>query len=100
LLELLGNFDEYTAATVNATKNSTEDKYIAETVEAVEKGGRFSHANRKYYFCVTNIIQKINTNLFQHMVPPFQMNTPINIFYHLYLQRLNLFDSTQNGKDS
>ncbi len=46
LLELIGNLDEYTAAAIHATKKSTEDKYIEETVEAVENVGRFSHINR------------------------------------------------------
>ncbi|CAF5039162.1 unnamed protein product [Rotaria sp. Silwood1] len=45
LLELLGNLDEYTTAAVDATKKSTENKYIEETVEAVENVGRFSHTN-------------------------------------------------------
>ena len=36
LLELLGNLDEYTTAAVNATKKSTENKYIEETIEAHE----------------------------------------------------------------
>ncbi|CAF2818550.1 unnamed protein product [Rotaria sp. Silwood2] len=45
LLELLGNLDEYTTAAINATKKSTEEKYIAETIEAVENVGRFSHLN-------------------------------------------------------
>ena len=50
LLELLGNIDEYTTATNNATKKSTEDKYIEEDIEAVENVGRFSHIDSKYYF--------------------------------------------------
>ncbi|CAF4848503.1 unnamed protein product [Rotaria sp. Silwood1] len=45
LFELLGNLDEYTAAAINATKKSTEDKYIEETIEAVENVGRFSYIN-------------------------------------------------------
>jgi hypothetical protein len=49
LFELLGNLDEYTTTAINATKKSTEDKYIEETVEAVENVGRFSHINSKYY---------------------------------------------------
>ncbi|CAF1375645.1 unnamed protein product [Rotaria sordida] len=39
LFELLGNLDECTAAAINATKKSTEDKYIEETIEAVESVG-------------------------------------------------------------
>jgi len=50
LLELLGNIDEYTNAAINATKKSTEDKYIEEAIEAVENVGRFSHIDSKYYF--------------------------------------------------
>ena len=45
LFELLGNLDEYTTAAINATKKSTEDKYIEETIKAVENVGRFSHIN-------------------------------------------------------
>jgi hypothetical protein len=48
LLELLGNLDEYTTTANNATKKSTEDKYIEETIEAVENVGRFTNMNRKY----------------------------------------------------
>jgi hypothetical protein len=59
LLELLGNLDEYTAAAANATKKSAENKYIEETIEAVETVGRFAHINSKYYF---NVISKIETN--------------------------------------
>ena len=47
-LELLGNLDEHTAAAINATKSSTESKYIQETVEAVENVGRFSDTNGEY----------------------------------------------------
>ena len=52
-LELLGNLDEYTAAAINATKSSTESKYIQETVEAVENVGRFSDTNSKPSFHAT-----------------------------------------------
>ena len=48
LLELLGNLGEYTTAAIGATKKSTEDQYIEETVKAVENVGRFSHINSKY----------------------------------------------------
>ena len=47
LSELLDNISHYTTTGINATKKSTEDKYIEETIEAVEKVGRFSHINRK-----------------------------------------------------
>lgn len=59
LLELLGNLAEYTATAANATKKSTENKYIEETVEAVENVGRFTHTNSKCYF---NMINKIENN--------------------------------------
>lgn len=49
LFELLGNLDEYTTAAINATKKSTKDKYIEETIKAVESVGRFSHINGKHY---------------------------------------------------
>ena len=47
LLELLGNLDEYTNAAINATRKTTEDEYIEETIRAVEKVGRFSDVNCK-----------------------------------------------------
>jgi hypothetical protein len=52
LLELLGNLDEYTNAAINATRKTTEDKYIEETIQAVENVGRFSNVNCKYYFII------------------------------------------------
>lgn len=45
LSELLNNIDEYTITAINAGKKTTEDKYIQETIEAVEKVGRFSDIN-------------------------------------------------------
>ena len=47
LIQLIGSVDELTAAAINATKKSTENVYIRETVEAVEKVGRFNQTNRK-----------------------------------------------------
>jgi hypothetical protein len=47
LIQLIGSVDEFTAAAINATKKSTENVYIRETVEAVEKVGRFNRMNRK-----------------------------------------------------
>jgi hypothetical protein len=47
LIQLIGSVDEFTATAINATKKSTENVYIRETVEAVEKVGRFNHMNRK-----------------------------------------------------
>jgi len=47
LIQLIGSVDEFTAAAINATKKSTENVYIRETVEAVEKVGRFNHMDRK-----------------------------------------------------
>ncbi|CAF1484221.1 unnamed protein product, partial [Adineta steineri] len=43
LLELLGNLNEYTTNALNSTKKTTENIYIEETIEAVEKVGRFTH---------------------------------------------------------
>ena len=42
LLELLGTLDEYTIAAANASKKSTENIYIEQTIEAVENVGRFT----------------------------------------------------------
>ncbi|CAF1468535.1 unnamed protein product [Adineta ricciae] len=53
LIQLIGNVDEFTTASINATKKSTENTYIRETVEAVEKVGRFNHMNQ-YDPCSTN----------------------------------------------
>ena len=47
LSELLDNIDEYTTAAINANKRTTEEQYIQETIEAVEKVGRFNDANSK-----------------------------------------------------
>jgi hypothetical protein len=47
LLDLLGNLDEFTTTAINVTKKSTEDKYIEETIAAVENIGRFTHINSK-----------------------------------------------------
>ena len=49
-LELLGNLDEFTNAAINATRKTTEDKYIEETIQAVENVGRFNNINCKDYF--------------------------------------------------
>ena len=47
LSELLDNIDEYTTTVINAGKRTTEDQYIQETIEAVQKVGRFSDINSK-----------------------------------------------------
>jgi hypothetical protein len=49
LLELLGNLNEYTATALNSVTKSTENMYIKETIEAVEKMGRFSHTHSEHY---------------------------------------------------
>ena len=59
LFELLGNLDDCTAALVNASRKSTENKYIEETIEAVENVGRFTNVNGKYYF---NVFSKLKNN--------------------------------------
>jgi hypothetical protein len=61
LLELLGNLDQHVAAAINGTKKTTEDKYIEETIEAVEGVGRFSHLNSKYHCMIISKLKlKIN----------------------------------------
>ena len=42
LVELLGGLNEYATAAANASKKSTENIYIEETIEAVENVGRFT----------------------------------------------------------
>ena len=47
LSQLLDNIDEYTTAAINASERTTEEQYIQETIEAVEKVGRFNDVNSK-----------------------------------------------------
>ncbi|CAF3323675.1 unnamed protein product [Rotaria socialis] len=71
LLELLGNLDEYTTTTANANKKSTENKYIEETIEAVENVGRFSHMNSSQQSSFNEFI-----NLTDRQFVPFVSATP------------------------
>ena len=43
-------------------KKTTEDKYIEETIDAVENVGRFSHLNSKYYCKIISEL-KLNINM-------------------------------------
>ncbi|CAF1549958.1 unnamed protein product [Rotaria sp. Silwood1] len=63
LLELIGNIDEYTTAVINPIKRSTEDKYIEETIEAVENVGRFSHINTHHQSSLNEFIDSANQQL-------------------------------------
>lgn len=47
LSTLLENLDEYTITAINTSKQTTENEYIEETVDAVEKVGRFNPINSK-----------------------------------------------------
>jgi hypothetical protein len=49
LLELLGNLNPNLISTVDGTKKSIEKIYIEETIAAVEKVGRFTHACSSKY---------------------------------------------------
>ncbi|CAF3157322.1 unnamed protein product [Rotaria sp. Silwood2] len=71
LLELLDNIDEYATVAINTTKKSTEDKYIEETIEAVENVGRFSHINIHRQFSLNEFIDSANQQLV-----PFVSATP------------------------
>jgi hypothetical protein len=75
LLELLGNLDENTVAMLNATKNSTENRYIEETIEAVKNVGRFNSVNSKYYL---NVIFRIDNNRTNFVVAydQYSLNEP------------------------
>ncbi|CAF3743213.1 unnamed protein product [Rotaria sp. Silwood1] len=78
LLELLGNIDEYTTTAINATKKSTEDKYVEETVEAVEKVGRFTHMNIHDQSSFNELINNTNRQLLSFVSAtskPVQLNT-------------------------
>ena len=71
-LELLGNLDEFTNAAINATRKTTEDRYIEETIEAVETVGRFSNINCKYYFMK-------NINLYSDQIRLFFLQLIVNL---------------------
>ncbi|CAF1542983.1 unnamed protein product, partial [Adineta ricciae] len=68
LIQLIGSVNEFTAATTNATKKSTENVYIRETVEAVEKGGRFNHMNQHD--------QRVSDTSIDRQIIPFISATP------------------------
>ncbi|CAF1564624.1 unnamed protein product, partial [Rotaria sordida] len=68
LIQLIGNVDEFTAAAINATKKSTENVYIRETVEAVEKVGRFNHMNQHD--------QHVSNTVIDRQIVPFVSATP------------------------
>ncbi|CAF1175984.1 unnamed protein product [Rotaria sordida] len=77
-LELLGNLDEYTTAAVNTTRKTTENKYIEETIEAVENVGRFNHTNTYYQSSSDISIDRTNRQLipFPCAIPHLvQLNT-------------------------
>ncbi|CAF3797915.1 unnamed protein product [Rotaria sp. Silwood1] len=71
LLELLGNINEYTTAAVNTTRKTTKNKYIEETIEAVENVGRFNHTNIHYQSSSDISIDRTNRQLI-----PFLYATP------------------------
>ncbi|CAF0878082.1 unnamed protein product [Rotaria sordida] len=78
LLELLGNLDEYTTTAVNTTRKTTENKYIEETIEAVENVGRFNHTNTYYQSSSDISIDRTNRQLipFPCAIPHLvQLNT-------------------------
>ncbi|CAF3374280.1 unnamed protein product, partial [Rotaria sp. Silwood2] len=68
LIQLIGNADEFTAAAINATKKSSENVYIRETVEAVEKAGRFNHINQ--------YDQHLPNTVIDRQIVPFVSATP------------------------
>ena len=52
LSNLLKDIDEYSTTAINAEKRTTEEQYIQETIEAVEKIGRFSDINSESQFAI------------------------------------------------
>ncbi|CAF4521081.1 unnamed protein product [Rotaria sp. Silwood2] len=68
LIQLIGSVDESTAAAINVTKKSTENVYIRETIEAVEKVGRFNHMNRHD--------QHVSNTDIDRQIVPFVSATP------------------------
>ncbi|CAF4380713.1 unnamed protein product [Rotaria magnacalcarata] len=71
LLELLGNLDENTVAMLNATKTSTENRYIEETIEAVKNVGRFNSVNTYDQYSLNEPSNRIDQSLV-----PFISATP------------------------
>ncbi|CAF4283579.1 unnamed protein product, partial [Adineta steineri] len=71
LLELLGNLNEYTTNALNSTKKTTESIYIEETIEAVEKVGRFTHTQTN----CQSLVNESSKDHFQQIVP-FVSATP------------------------
>ncbi|CAF4014620.1 unnamed protein product [Adineta steineri] len=71
LLELLGNLNEYTTAALNSTKKTTEYIYIEETIEAVEKVGRFTHTQTNSQLLVNE-----SSRDHVHQTVPFVSATP------------------------
>ncbi|CAM4808986.1 unnamed protein product [Rotaria magnacalcarata] len=71
LLELLGNLDENTVAMLNATKTSTENRYIEETIEAVKNVGRFNSINTYDQYSLNASNDRIDQSLV-----PFISATP------------------------
>ncbi|CAF4052892.1 unnamed protein product [Adineta steineri] len=65
LLELLGNLNEYTTNALNSTKKTTENIYIEETIEAVEKVGRFTHTRKNSQ----SLVNESSRDHFQQIVP-------------------------------
>ncbi|CAF4277538.1 unnamed protein product, partial [Adineta steineri] len=87
LLELLGNLNEYTTNALNSSKKTTESIYIQETIEAVEKVGRFTHTQIIINYAVDinvttffvensqSFVNESSRNHFQQIVP-FVSATP------------------------
>ncbi|CAF4056340.1 unnamed protein product [Rotaria sp. Silwood2] len=73
LLELLGNLDEYTTAAVNTTRKTTENKYIEETIEAVEK---FENNNKKFIVVHHQSSSDISIDRTNRQLIPFLCATP------------------------
>jgi hypothetical protein len=62
LSTLLENLDEYTITATNTSKQTTENEYIEETIDAVEKVGRFDHINSKLQITISSYF-RYKTNM-------------------------------------
>ncbi|CAF1441578.1 unnamed protein product, partial [Adineta steineri] len=71
LLELFGSLNEYTTNALNSSKKTTEYIYIEETIEAVEKVGRFTHTQTNSQ----SLVNESSRDHFQQTVP-FVSATP------------------------
>ncbi|CAF1489020.1 unnamed protein product [Adineta ricciae] len=75
LSELLNNIHEYTTTAMNVSKRTTEDQYVQEAIEAVEKVGRFSISNNSNINSVPSSASNELINSMNQQFTPFVIAT-------------------------